>query len=105
MREGENPYAPGKLDSWTDERLPKNGGVPTSASSWIARAILTILVSSLASFAGGMLFVVISVRGGGGGDFAPMLAIGNFLIGGVLGGVVGFAISVFVLERSQRRER
>lgn len=52
-----------------------------------------------------MLFVVISVRGGGGGDFAPMLAIGNFLIGGVLGGVVGFAISVFVLERSQRRER
>lgn len=105
MSEGENPYACGKLESLTDERLPKNGGVPTSASSWIARVILTILVSSLASFACGMLFVIISVRGGGGGDFAPMLALGNFLIGGVLGAVVGFAISVFVLALSQRRQQ
>jgi H+/Cl- antiporter ClcA len=105
LSEGDNPYAPGKLESLTDQRLPENSGEPTSASSWIARAILTLLVSSLASFACGMLFVVISVRGGGGGDFAPMLAIGNFLIGGVLGAVVGFAISVFVLALSQRRQR
>ena len=99
-----NPYAPNPVppiaqDEGEDHAALRSPQGADSGRRWVGATLLTLLVGSLASFAGGIAFFAVAIRSGRGGDFAPMLALGYLLIGCLIGAIVGGVASVFALRR------